>query len=304
MKLRINIQKALQSRMRQRKGEQNNGKSGEASQPNLPRTISLWSNNPSKQRGEKFYLIWSIIWILFFGLVVVSGIYEKFDEFWYMILGLVVFLPAIILPLLFPGDYDSNRRILWRYTTKANVWIFILSFIGNYLWTHYFYVVLGTKYTFPSCRLNDVPIPLILITHSYFCTYHVISNLILRRLWRSLKKTDLVKSYVIVSIVIILLSWFIAFLEAFSIQQFPYYTYPDRYSMYVYGSIFYGIYFIVSFPMFFRLDEKKDECWPIKNVALDSFACCMIVTLLLDFWRISIGNIHSGGVISQVPFVQ
>jgi len=74
--------------------------------------------------------------------------------------------------------------------------------------------------------------------------------------------------------------------------------------MYVYGSIFYGIYFVVSFPMFLRLDENKGECWAIKNVALDSFACCMIVTLLLDFWRISIGRIHSGAVTPQVPFIQ
>ena len=36
------------------------------------------------------------------------------------------------------------------------MWIFILSFIGNYLWTHYFYNLLGASYTFKAWRLNDV----------------------------------------------------------------------------------------------------------------------------------------------------
>lgn len=34
--------------------------------------------------------------------------------------------------------------------------------------------------------------------------------------------------------------------------QFPYYQFVDRASMYTVGSLFYAIYFIVSFPMFLR----------------------------------------------------
>ena len=73
----------------------------------------------------------------------------------YMVTGLVIALPPIILPFLFPGP---DAAIPWhqRYTTKANVWIFILSWMANYFWTHYFYHVLGTSYTFEAWRLNDV----------------------------------------------------------------------------------------------------------------------------------------------------
>ena len=72
-----------------------------------------------------------------------------------MVTGLVIALPPMILPLLFPG---SDAVIPWtqRYTTKANVWIFILSWMANYFWTHYFYQVLGATYTFAAWRLNDV----------------------------------------------------------------------------------------------------------------------------------------------------
>jgi hypothetical protein len=41
---------------------------------------------------------------------------------------------------------------------QANIWIFILSFIGNYVWTHYFYNLLGATYTFEAWRLNDVSV--------------------------------------------------------------------------------------------------------------------------------------------------
>lgn len=36
-----------------------------------------------------------------------------------------------------------------------------------------------------------------------------------------------------------------AFMETFTISGFPYYTFEDRNMMYVIGSAFYGIYFIV-----------------------------------------------------------
>ncbi len=68
---------------------------------------------------------------------------------------------------------------------QANAWIAIMAWIANYLWTHYFYHVLHTRYTFIAWRLNDVPFCLYLITHSYFATYHVLAACALRRLWQT-----------------------------------------------------------------------------------------------------------------------
>lgn len=36
------------------------------------------------------------------------------------------------------------------------MWIAIFGFVGNYLWTHYFYRLLGAAYTIRTYRLNDV----------------------------------------------------------------------------------------------------------------------------------------------------
>lgn len=77
----------------------------------------------------------------------------------------------------------------------------------------------------------------------------------------------------------------------FLLPQFPYYVIPDRFAMYVYGSMFYALYFVVSFPMFLRMDEEVDECWSLSRATIDGFAASMMITQALDLWRIWIGPI-------------
>jgi cycloeucalenol cycloisomerase len=87
------------------------------------------------------------------------------------------------------------------------------------------------------------------------------------------------------------ISYVIALLETFIIQNFPHYDIPDRDGMYAYGSMFDGFYFLVSFPMFTRLDGTGNT-WNLFATFIDSRTCCMIVTQLLDFWRITgIGHV-------------
>ena len=73
-----------------------------------------------------------------------------------MAIGLGASLPCVILPWLLEHKADRSKPWFQKYWVKANVWIAIFSFIGNYFWTHYFYTVLGAEYTFPSWKLNEV----------------------------------------------------------------------------------------------------------------------------------------------------
>lgn len=61
--------------------------------------------------------------------------------------------------------------------------------------------------------------------------------------------------------------------------------------MYTVGSLFYAIYFFVSFPMFFRMDEAPSKKWTASEAAFDSLAAGMLVTILLDLWRITFGGL-------------
>lgn len=102
-------------------------------------------------------------------------------------------------------------------------------------------------------------------------------------------------------------------------MQFPYYDFVDRAAMYKVGSLFYAIYFLVSFPMFYRydptyklhfilvlvlikylillviflyrIDEKADGTWDLPRVAVDALGAAMLVTIILDLWRLYLGPI-------------
>ncbi len=61
----------------------------------------------------------------------------------------------------------------------------------------------------------------------------------------------------------------------------------DRSRMYTWGSVFYAIYFWVSFPVFFMMDEKPRKVWSAWEAVKDSLASGMAVTILLDLWRLA-----------------
>jgi hypothetical protein len=63
--------------------------------------------------------------------------------------------------------------------------------------------------------------------------------------------------------------------------------------MYTIGSVVYGIYFFASFPMFFRVGERKN--WKLIPALLDALAACMIVTIFLDLWRLIVSS-NAGGL--------
>eukprot|EP00027_Filamoeba_sp_ATCC50430_P001269 CAMPEP_0168544700 /NCGR_PEP_ID=MMETSP0413-20121227/2563_1 /TAXON_ID=136452 /ORGANISM="Filamoeba nolandi, Strain NC-AS-23-1" /LENGTH=118 /DNA_ID=CAMNT_0008574745 /DNA_START=459 /DNA_END=815 /DNA_ORIENTATION=- len=104
-------------------------------------------------------------------------------------------------------------------------------------------------------------------------------------------------------VVVFLMSYFTAFMEAFTIASVPYYVIRDRTLMYVIGSAFYGIYFYVSFPMYYRIQERKGDQWNISRCVIDALAATMLVTLLLDFWRLIIGGLFDDAHTDSPPWL-
>lgn len=282
--------------MRSTNGENpdpNNEKMGGTGVAACSSSSSLWlAPNPSKRWGELFFLLYTPFWLtLCLGIIVPYKLYESFTELEYLLLGLVSAVPSFLIPMLFAGKFDSSLCWKDRYWVKASLWIIIFSYVGNYFWTHYFFTVLGASYTFPSWRMNNVPHTTFLLTHVCFLFYHVTSNMTLRRLQHFVADFPERVQWIIRAAWILALSYFIAYLETVAISNFPYYEFVDRASMYTVGSLFYAIYFFVSFPMFLRIDEKPGDPWDLPRVAVDALGAAMLVTIILDLWRIFLGPI-------------
>ncbi|KAE8688938.1 Cycloeucalenol cycloisomerase [Hibiscus syriacus] len=145
--------------------------------------------------------------------------------------------------------------------------------------------------------MNNVPLTTFLLTHVVFLFYHVTSNMTLHRLRHSIAGLPDKIQLATEAAWILALSYFIAYLETLAISNvranFPYYDFVDRASMYKVGSLFYAIYFIVSFPMFLRIYEKPGDLWDLPRVAIDSLGAAMLVTIILNLWRIFLGPIVS-----------
>jgi len=313
----------------------------------IPMQLPNPNTEPSKYCYEIFARYYTAIWIPIFGFVVVSKMYESFTAWGYLGVCGGLALPLVVQPILHPQamsismtpsnitnnstdnimiiNPDVYRPFHQRYSTKVNLYLLTYSFIGNYWYTHYFYSVLHAKYTMPSHRFNNVPIIMYLATHFYFCTYHVcLSNGILR--YVDVNYTTGWQKTILFWYTIFFLSYFTAFMETVTISSFPYYTFENRTMAYIWGSAFYGIYFIISFPGFYYLDMYVDDDGRVNDkvqspvvgsparwkrsdsqssktskTLMDIFvtACGhgMIILILLDFVRLYLGiPLMIGGV--------
>ncbi|KYQ90318.1 Cycloeucalenol cycloisomerase [Tieghemostelium lacteum] len=267
--------------------------------------MGYWfSKIPSKRWAEKFFLLYSPVWMTIFSLIVATETYKLFYDVEFFILGLVVSLPCVLYPLAFPCDADKGKPLRDRYWVKANIWLALFGFVGNYFWTHYFFVLLEATYKFPvTFMLNEVPVFLYFVTHAYFVSYHAATTPILRRWWTAFGGG---KSWIktLGSIVIVFaMAYFTAFMEAWTLEKVPYYSIKNRESMYLIGSTFYMIYFVISFPMFARIDETPNEPrWSLSRTALEALGSAMIVFILCDFWRLIIGGLSASPSLS-IPFL-
>ncbi|KAI3981699.1 hypothetical protein MKX01_020642 [Papaver californicum] len=234
---------------------------------------SLWfSTNPSKRWGEMFFLFYTPFWLtLILGIVLPFKLYEDFEELGYMLSSSALAIPSILIPLIFVGKADRGMRLKDRYWVKATLWILIFSYVGNYFLTHYYFTV---------------PHSTFLMAHVCYLFYHATSNITTRRLCHSVAVLRKSVRWAIEATWILVLANFIALLETLAIANFPYYEFADRDAVCKVGTLFNAMRFLVSFPMFMRIDEKPGDPWNLYKVAIDALGASMLVTIILDLWRI------------------
>ena len=73
--------------------------------------------------------------------------------------------------------------------------------------------------------LLQVPITLYFMTHAYFCFYHALSNVLLRRCQHATARWPRLLQHLAAAMLVFSLAYATAYMETLTIAHFPYYTF-------------------------------------------------------------------------------
>ncbi len=236
------------------------------------------------------------------GVLMQTGVGARWGDLALNIAILVILAPVFVVPALL-RDESSLGRPWWRtYWFKFNLWIGIYAGIGSYFGSEYFFDVLGMVYNYPQLRwrfdsvllgsgTQSVPLIMYPAAHFYFVTYHTIAVIVLRRV----RTSRVFRQAWLWPVIVLIAAYGFAWMETFAMtggaiaEQF---TYRDLPRMLRWGSLFYASYFVVSFPMIYRLDERSEENWPVGRVCVEALAAGMLLLLLLDNATRLVGRLY------------
>ena len=257
-------------------------------------TVPRWfSANPSKAWGEKFFLAYSPVWMTMIGLVMGLGVTERLGEWGFMAVGVAVALPLVAVPALIRDEKPLGRPWYQTYWFKANLYIAIFNLAANYFGSEYFFDVLGMVYDYPMIEINldstlvgsgkqRVPLIMYLLTQAYFLTYHTTAVIVLRRIRTSRLPIGALLWPVLLLVVAYLWAWIETKAMANPWIESQFY-YKDVERMLAYGSLFYSLYFVSSFPIFYQIDERREANWSLPITAAAACTASLIMMFLLDF---------------------
>jgi cycloeucalenol cycloisomerase len=256
--------------------------------------VPRWfSANPSKAWGEKFFLAYSPVWMTMMGLVMGLGLTHRLGEWGFMAVGVAVALPLVAVPALIRDEKPLGRAWYRTYWFKANLYIAIFNLAANYFGSEYFFDVLGMVYDYPTIDINfdstlvgsgeqRVPLIMYLLTQAYFLTYHTTAVIVLRRIRTSRLPVGALLWPVLLIVVAYCWAWIETKAMANPWVESQFY-YKDMERMLAYGSLFYALYFVASFPIFYPLDERRDANWSLPLTAAAACSAGLLMMFLLDF---------------------
>ena len=257
-----------------------------------------FSSNPDKAWVEKFFLIYSPVWMASMAVMMVTGWDKTFGDTALLLHAFGTALPAVLVPALIARRYTDRP---WReaYWFKANLYLAVFGFFGNYFGSEYFFDVLGMVYVYPNATTNldaalvgtgqqKVPLIMYAYTHVYFMTYHATANVVLRRL------RGLPLGVVLFPAFVFLIGYFWAWMETRAmanplIATSFYYQKMDL--MLAYGSAIYATYFVASFPIYYFIDEAKGRSWSLLQTVAAGLSASMLTFYMLDLAARWVGSL-------------
>ena len=86
-----------------------------------------------KREYEVWVLRYSVVWMGAFAMIIATGLYERFDAIAYFVVCGGLALPLLVQPVFFRGKHGKAAPSIGaQHAARAQLWIFIFGFIGNY----------------------------------------------------------------------------------------------------------------------------------------------------------------------------
>ncbi|HXK21807.1 MAG TPA: hypothetical protein VMS55_03925 [Myxococcota bacterium] len=246
---------------------------------------TLFSENPGKRAAERWYLLYTPIWGAAAGLVMTTGLGVRWSQqpsgdLAFLLVGIAIWLGLLLGGYAFRAPEDAARP-WWRlYHTKLQIWMFVFAFLGNYF-TEYFYEVLHLEYGFETrWNLNEAPLFLYFLTVAYFSTYGTLINLSRRYLASKLPASA--PSWLRAA-TFLPACFAVACLET-ALNANPWmkslFCYDDMGLVLTFGTFVYGLWFVVTAPLWFPIDEGRGVDTPLREVWLTALAGFMLVIIV------------------------
>ena len=250
-------------------------------------------SEPEQAWAERWFIGYSVAWILAVALVVATGWIFRWGDLGYLLFSCALGLAPVIGPWLWPGRPDRGRPVWHCWWLKINAWVLVLVAFGTYFGTHYFFDLMGMRYAFPVSwtfeaevvghSTQTVPVFMYPLTQAYFLTYFVVATVLLRTLERRLGLGVVGRAVAVLAI-----AYGIAWMETFAMATdalSAYFEYAERDRMLRFGSLGYASYFVVGLPLVRRIDAR----WSMGQVLMQALAACMLILCLLEAWAKLVG---------------
>ena len=267
-------------------------------------THSKWfSPNPDKAFGEKLFLTYFFFFMSYQTLLQKMG-WVDVGDFWGTVTTLITWIPYLVI---LPAFLRRKSGIPWyqSYWFKLNVYMMVYVFFSTYFHSEWFFKYLGMRYNFPHQFLDfdsmacgpdqataresfqAVPLSRYLDTMGFFTVYHTIAIVTMRRVRNMTSSLPAIGQRTLWVAIVVVAAVFFAWAETFFyIQNAVSKTvwYVDKSAMLRVGTSLYALYFLVSFPNLFRLDETADQKWTIRRSIVEASFVSMVTLFVIDTW--------------------
>ena len=247
--------------------------------------LPFLSTNPGKRATERYWLLYTPVWGLITAVVMLGGFAERWGDVECLVFGLALAAGALAGPLLQKVPEEAGVPLHRRAGFKMALSVTGLAFALNYSQTPFFWDVLHMHYGFGTrINIQNNPVFLYLVSIAYFATYAVLCCATFRALqsWAAGRSRLLAASaYVIAPLAMALLE---TGLNANPFMK-SLFCYDDLTLMLWFGTLVYGVAFVLALPMWMAIDEVPGRRVRAFTVLVWLFAAVYADVLILDFAR-------------------